>query len=126
MIKFVGDKNTIEPICESITDNFLLCSAEFKNEGKYFITIEGYFTEYFFNVFHNYENNQIEDDSDEIEDDSSDESEDYNSNQIEDDNSGEIEDHNSDENEYEEEDDNKGNIYNLKKILFLLSLFIFI
>ena len=101
MIKFVGDKNTIEPICESISDEFLLCSAEFKNEGKYFITIEGYFTEYFFNVFNNYENNQIEDDSDEIEDD--------NSNEI----------------EYEN-DYNKGNIYNLKKILFLLSLFIFI
>ena len=94
MIKFVGDKNTIEPICESITDNFLLCSAEFKKEGKYFITIEGYFTEYFFNVFNIYEKNKIEDDS-------------Y-------------------DDEFEDEYFNKGNIYNLKKILFLLSLFIII
>ncbi len=99
LIKFVGDNNTIEPICESISDEFLLCSAEFKNEGKYFITIEGYFTEYFFNVFNIYEKNQIEDE-----------------------NSDEIEN----EDEDDEEDDNKGNIYNLKKILFLLSLFIFI
>ncbi len=96
MIKFVGDKDTIEPICESISDNFLLCSAKFKNEGKYFITIEGYFTEYFFNVLNNYD--EIEDECDECEDD---------------------------EEENEEEEDNKGNIYNLKKILFLLSFLLF-
>ena len=99
LIKFVGDKDTIEPICESISDNFLLCSAKFKNEGKYFITIEGYFTEYFFNVLNIYD--IIEDEYDEFED--------------------EIEEENE-----EEEEDNKGNIYNLKKILFLLSFLLFI
>ena len=64
-IEFVEENSNkiIKPTCENRTENSLVCWAIFENEGKYYITFEGYSWEKFFFVFKNEEIHNIIDES---------------------------------------------------------------
>ena len=99
-IEFISEKYSIQPECENITDDGFICDVIFKNGGRYYITFDGYFTNNFFNVIGDENNNNIIKDLDNDSNDSSDDS-----------------------NESKDDNGNKENyIYFRKKLIFLLVL----
>ena len=62
-----NSNNIIKPTCENRTENSLVCWAMFENEGKYYITFEGYSWDKFFFVFKSEEIHNINDESEEFE-----------------------------------------------------------
>ena len=62
-----NSNNIIKPTCENRTENSLVCWAIFENEGKYYITFEGYSWDKFFFVFKSEEIHNINDESEEFE-----------------------------------------------------------